>query len=51
VGAFALLALLAMVLREGMALAAIGLAVGWPVAWMVSRVMGSLLFEVHPRRE
>jgi putative ABC transport system permease protein len=41
--------LLAMVLREGMTLAGIGLAVGWPVAWMLSRVMGSLLFEVHPR--
>src|SRR4029453_7538298 len=41
--------LLAMILREGLALAAIGLAVGWPVAWMLSRVMGSLLFEVHPR--
>lgn len=41
--------LLAMVLREGLALAAIGLAIGWPVAWMLSRVMGSLLFEVHPR--
>jgi predicted permease len=41
--------LLAMVLREGMALAAIGLAVGWPVAWMLSRVMGSLLFEIYPR--
>jgi predicted permease len=41
--------LLAMVLREGIALAAIGLAVGWAVAWMLSRVMGSLLFEVHPR--
>jgi putative ABC transport system permease protein len=41
--------LLAMVLREGLALAAIGLAVGWPAAWMLSRVMGSLLFEVRPR--
>jgi putative ABC transport system permease protein len=41
--------LVAMVLREGMALAGIGLAVGWPVAWMLSRVMGSLLFEVRPR--
>jgi putative ABC transport system permease protein len=41
--------LVAMVLREGMTLAAIGLAVGWPVAWMLSRVMGSLLFEIHPR--
>jgi putative ABC transport system permease protein len=40
--------LLAMILREGMALAVIGLAVGWPVAWMLSRVMGSLLFEIHP---
>jgi putative ABC transport system permease protein len=41
--------LLTMVVSEGMTLAAIGLAVGWPVAWMLSRVMGSLLFEVHPR--
>ena len=41
--------LLAMVLSEGMALAAIGLAVGWSVAWMLARVMRSLLFEVHPR--
>ena len=41
--------LLAMILREGIALAAAGLVVGWPVAWMLSRVMGSLLFEVHPR--
>ena len=41
--------LLAMVLREGLTLAAIGLAVGWPAAWMLSRVMGSLLFEVKPR--
>jgi len=41
--------LVAMILREGLSLAAMGLAVGWPVAWMLSRVMGSLLFEVHPR--
>jgi putative ABC transport system permease protein len=40
--------LVTMILREGMVLAAIGLAVGWPVAWMLSRVMGSLLFEVPP---
>jgi predicted permease len=40
--------LLAMILREGIALAAIGLAVGWPAAWMLSRVMGSLLFEIQP---
>lgn len=41
--------LVTMVLREGLTLAAIGLALGWPVAWMLSRVMGSLLFEVRPR--
>jgi putative ABC transport system permease protein len=41
--------LVAMILREGVTLAAIGLAVGWPVAWMLSRVMESLLFEVRPR--
>jgi predicted permease len=41
--------LVAMILREGIALAAIGLAVGWPVAWMLARVMESLLFEVRPR--
>jgi predicted permease len=41
--------LLAMILREGLALAAIGVAVGWPIAWMLSRLMGSLLFEVRPR--
>ena len=41
--------LVTMILREGLALAAIGLAVGWPVAWMLSRLMGSLLFEVRPR--
>jgi len=41
--------LLAMILREGLTLAALGLALGWPVAWMLSRLMGSLLFEVEPR--
>ena len=41
--------LLAMILREGLTLAALGLAVGWPVAWLLSRLMGSLLFEVEPR--
>jgi len=41
--------LLAMILREGLTLAALGLAVGWPVAWVLSRLMGSLLFEVEPR--
>jgi hypothetical protein len=41
--------LVAMVIRNGMALAAAGLAVGLPGAWMLSRVLSSLLFEISPR--
>ena len=41
--------LVTMILREGLTLAGIGLAVGWPAAWMLSRVVESLLFEVRPR--
>ena len=41
--------LVAMVIRQGMALAAAGLAVGLPSAWLLSRVLASLLFEVSPR--
>ena len=41
--------LVAMVIRHGMALAAAGLAVGLPSAWLLSRVLSSLLFEVSPR--
>jgi putative ABC transport system permease protein len=40
--------LVAMILRQGLALAAIGLAVGGPIAWMLSRVLRSLLFDVQP---
>ena len=38
-----------MVIRQGMVLAAAGLAVGLPSAWLLSRVLSSLLFEISPR--
>ena len=38
-----------MVIRHGMVLAAAGLAVGLPSAWLLSRVLSSLLFEISPR--
>ena len=41
-------ALVSMVLREGITLAALGLLVGWPVAWALSRFMSTLLFGVAP---
>ncbi len=41
--------LVAMVIRHGMVLAAAGLAVGLPSAWLLSRVLSSLLFEISPR--
>ena len=41
--------LVGMVVRQGMLLAVIGLAVGLPVAWVLSRLMGTLLFQVSPR--
>jgi putative ABC transport system permease protein len=41
--------LVAMVIRQGMVLAAVGLAVGLPSAWLLSRVLSSLLFEISPR--
>jgi putative ABC transport system permease protein len=37
------------VIRQGMILAAVGLAVGLPSAWLLSRVLSSLLFEISPR--
>jgi predicted permease len=40
--------LLALVLREGLVLGGAGLAAGAAIAWMGSRVLGSLLFEVSP---
>jgi predicted permease len=41
--------LVAMVIRQGMILAAAGLAIGLPTTWLLSRVLSSLLFEVSPR--
>ena len=41
--------LVSMVVRDGMLLAAVGLAVGLPAAWILSRVLSALLFEVSPR--
>jgi putative ABC transport system permease protein len=41
--------LLAMVIREGMIAAAAGLAIGLPSAWLVSRLLSSLLFGISPR--
>ncbi|HEX2340135.1 MAG TPA: ABC transporter permease [Vicinamibacterales bacterium] len=41
--------LVAMVIRQGMILAAAGLAVGLPSAWLLSRALSSLLFEISPR--
>jgi putative ABC transport system permease protein len=42
-------ALLRMVLGEGMTLAVLGLAIGLPVAYALTRLMSTLLFEVSPR--
>ena len=41
--------LVAMVIRQGMVLAAAGLAVGLPSAWLLSRVLSSLLFGISSR--
>jgi putative ABC transport system permease protein len=41
--------LLAMVIRQGMIPAAAGLATGLLSAWLVSRVLSSLLFGISPR--
>ena len=41
--------LVRMVVREGMTLAVLGLLVGLPAAWILSRVMSTMLFEVSPR--
>ena len=40
--------LLRMVLREGMTLVVLGLALGLPIAFALTRLMSSLLFEVSP---
>jgi predicted permease len=41
--------LVSMVVRDGMLLGAVGLAGGMTIAWILSRVLSALLFEVSPR--
>ena len=41
--------LVAQVMRHGIVLAASGLAMGLPAAWLLSGVVSSLLFEISPR--
>ena len=38
-----------MVIRQGLALVAGGLAIGLPIAWQLARALSSLLFEITPR--
>ena len=37
-----------LVVRQGMVLALIAMALGWPVAWMVSRFASSFLYGINP---
>jgi putative ABC transport system permease protein len=41
--------LLGMVVREGMVLAGLGVVAGLPIAWMTTRLMSALLFDISPR--
>jgi ABC-type antimicrobial peptide transport system permease subunit len=37
-----------LILRQGLVLALIAIAIGWPAAWMLSKLVSSLLYGVHP---
>ena len=37
-----------LIMRQGMTLACIALALGWPAAWMLSRVSSSFLYGIQP---
>jgi putative ABC transport system permease protein len=37
-----------LVLRQGMVLTLIAMALGWPVAWMLARLAASSLYGIHP---
>ncbi len=37
-----------LVLRQGMILAFIAVALGWPAAWMLSKLAASFLYGIHP---
>jgi putative ABC transport system permease protein len=41
--------LLRMIMRQGLTLAMVGLAIGGPAAFALTRLMSSLLFEISPR--
>ena len=37
-----------LILRQGLALTLIGVALGWPAAWMLSRLASTFLYGIHP---
>jgi ABC-type antimicrobial peptide transport system permease subunit len=37
-----------LILRQGMTLTLIAVAIGWPVAWMLARVAASFLYGIQP---
>jgi ABC-type antimicrobial peptide transport system permease subunit len=37
-----------LIVRQGMTLAAIALALGWPAAWMLSKLASSFLYGIQP---
>jgi ABC-type antimicrobial peptide transport system permease subunit len=37
-----------MVLRQGMALTAVALTLGWPAAWMLAKMASSFLYGIQP---
>jgi predicted permease len=37
-----------LVLRQGLVLTLIAVALGWPAAWMLSKLAGSFLYGIHP---
>jgi ABC-type antimicrobial peptide transport system permease subunit len=37
-----------LVLRQGLALTLVAMALGWPAAWMLARLASSFLYGIHP---
>jgi ABC-type antimicrobial peptide transport system permease subunit len=37
-----------LILRQGMVLTLIAVALGWPAAWMLSKLAASFLYGIHP---
>jgi ABC-type antimicrobial peptide transport system permease subunit len=44
-------AVLRLVLRRGMALTFVALALGWPAAWMLAKIASSFLYGISPHDE